>query len=121
MHLCSVKDHAIRLARVFEAPMVLLHTRGHIVPPLPATHLAALRAFLASVQQQDPAATLQQQRQRQAAARAALEPLDPPAPMWEQQQQQQATADEEQQQQPYTQRVKLDGQVGRIPQLASKL
>jgi predicted alpha/beta hydrolase family esterase len=46
---CSVKEHAIRLAGAFQAPLVIMHTRGHIVPPLANPHLAALRAFLTSI------------------------------------------------------------------------
>jgi hypothetical protein len=37
------------LAGAFQAPLVIMHTRGHIVPPLANPHLAALRAFLISM------------------------------------------------------------------------
>lgn len=144
LHSCSVKDHAIRLAAAFEAPVVLLHSRGHVVPPLQHTHLAALRAFLQSIQQQGPPEQyLQRQQQMRQAAKSGggLEPLDPPLPMWEteaeqvqklqqgkqqhkQQQQEVAGAGRpqgQQQQESYVQVVKLNSEIGRIPQLASKL
>jgi len=144
---CSVKEHGIRLAAAFQAPVVVMHSRGHIVPPLSNPHLAALRAFLTSMRDEGcPEQYLVRQQQQQAQA-AAAEPLDPPLPMWEteaeqvaklqkqkQQHRQQLSQQQQgqqarQQQQPglqaqqgqYTQVIKLDGQIGRVPQLASKL
>jgi hypothetical protein len=124
----SVKDHAIALARAFEAPIVLLHSRGHVVPPLQHTHLASLRAFLLSIQQHGPP---EQYQQRQAQVRAAggLEPLDPPLPLWETeaeqvqklQQHKQQSRQSQQQQGRYVQHVKIDSSVGNVPQLAPKL
>lgn len=138
---CSVKEHGIRLAAAFQAPVVIMHSRGHIVPPLSNPHLAALRAFLTSMRDEGcPEHYLVRQRQQQAQA-AAAEPLDPPLPMWEteaeqvaklqkqkqqhrqqsSQQQQQLPAGLQVQQGQYTQVIKLDGQIGRVPQLASRL
>lgn len=154
-HKDYVKEHAIRLAKAFEAPIVIMHTRGHIVPPLANPHLAALRAFLTSIRDEGcPEAFRSKQRQQQQAhAAAAADPLDPPLPLWEteaeqvaklQQQKQQRIQQrirQYQQQKPpgaasssgvqqpeqqgqegqYIQVLKIDGQVGRVPQLAPKL
>lgn len=94
---------------------------------------------------------IRRQQQQQAQAAASSDPLDPPLPMWEteaeqvaklqqhkqqyrqqsvqqqQQQQHQQPAGAQQPQTPqpqqgqYIQVLKLDGEIGRIPQLASKL
>lgn len=147
-----MKDHAIALARAFISPIVIMHNRGHIVPPLGNPHLACLRAFLTSIRDEGcPEPYKAKQRQQQAQA-AAQDPLDPPLPQWEteaeqvaklQQQKQQRIQEyqqqqhqrrqeagvggqqkgPQQQQQPegrYVQYLKIDGEVGRVPQLAPK-
>lgn len=122
--------------------------RGHIVPPLANPHLAALRAFLTSIRDEGCPESFRarQRQQQQAHAAAAADPLDPPLPLWEteaeqvaklqQQKQQRIQQYQKQQQQPpgaasssglqqqqgqYIQVLKIDGEVGRVPQLASKL
>jgi hypothetical protein len=136
-----VKEHAIRLAGAFEAPIVIMHSRGHIVPRLNNPHLAMLRAFLTSILNEGCPETYRA-KQRQQAAANSLEPLNPPLPMWEteaeqvtklqqqkvqriqQQQQQQGTSSAQQQEQQhgqYVQVVKFTGEVGHEPQIASKL
>lgn len=104
-----------------------------------------LRAFLTSIKDEGCPETYKA-KQRQQAAANALEPLNPPLPMWEteadqvaklqqqkqqrsqhypqQQQQQQGESTAQQQEQQhgqYVQVVKFTGEVGREPQIASKL
>jgi hypothetical protein len=117
-----------------------MHDRGHIVPPLSNPHLAALRAFLTSIRDggcPDFYRTKQQQQQQSRAA--TLEPLDPPNPLWEeteaeqvakqqqqrqqyiQQQQQGGSSGGRSQQGQYSELINIDVQMGKVPQLASKL
>lgn len=122
--------------------------RGHIVPPLANPHLAALRAFLTSIRDEGCPESFRarQRQQQQEHAAAAADPLDPPLPLWEteaeqvaklQQQKQQCIQQNQKQQQQlpgatsssglqqqqghYIEVLKIDGEVGRVPQLASKL
>jgi hypothetical protein len=70
----------------------------------------------------------QQQRRLQS---AALDPLDPPLPLWETEaehvtRQQQPKQQYQQQQQQrgegqYSEVIRIDGELGKVPQLASKL
>ena len=141
----SVKEHAIRLAGAFLAPIVIMHDRGHIVPPLSNPHLAALRAFLTSIRDGGCPEFYRKKQQQQQSRAATLEPLDPPNPQWEteaehitkQQQQRQQYARQQQQQfqqqggssssgrseqqGQYSELIKIDGQMGKVPQLASKM
>lgn len=81
MVIYSVKEHAIALARSFASPIVIMHNRGHIVPPLANEHLAVLRAFLTTMRDSPtPSAVIIQQQQK---AAEGLEPLEPPVPVWE--------------------------------------
>ncbi|KAF8058364.1 hypothetical protein HT031_005682 [Scenedesmus sp. PABB004] len=104
-HKDYVKEHSIALARAFEAPIVIMHGRGHVVPPLAREHLAVLRAFLTAMRDLPPPAG-------PAPGRAQLEPLDPPRPVWEaeaEQAQEQSGAGGERQQQGFVHRLKLSG------------
>jgi len=43
----NILEHCRQLADVFENPVVIRHTRGHVIPKLNGIQLAVLRAFLA--------------------------------------------------------------------------
>lgn len=129
-HKDYVKEHAIRLAGAFQAPLVIMHTRGHIVPPLANPHLAALRAFLISMRDEGCPESYRSQQQQRRLQSAALDPLDPPMPLWETEaehvtRQQQPKQQYQQQQQrgegQYSEVIRIDGELGKVPQLASKL
>eukprot|EP00879_Flechtneria_rotunda_P020403 GHRR01021465.1.p1 GENE.GHRR01021465.1~~GHRR01021465.1.p1 ORF type:complete len:168 (+),score=43.08 GHRR01021465.1:399-902(+) len=81
---CSVKEHSIALARSFEGPIVIIHSKGHVIPALANQHLAVLRAFLVSMQEStaalDSSGTQERQQQQMS---TSLDPLDPPRPEWE--------------------------------------
>jgi hypothetical protein len=118
-----------------------MHDRGHIVPPLSNPHLAALRAFLTSIRDGGGPEFYRKKQQQQQSRAATLEPLDPPNPQWEteaeqvakqqqqrqqyiQQQQKQGASSSSggpQQQGQYSELIKIDGQMGKVPQLASKM
>lgn len=140
--LRSVKEHAIRLAGAFDSPVVIMHNRGHVVPPLHNPNLAALRAFLQSIRNEGCPKYYTAKQHAQLAA--AQEPLDPPLPLWETEaeqvkkfQEQRGQLYQQQQQVPqpvvtgsqvdlqgvaqFTQVLKLDGKIGHTPQLVSKL
>lgn len=136
----SVKEHAIALARSFEAPVVVMHPRGHIVPPLAREHLAVLRAFLTAMR--DLPALGQDNgsgRRRQQAGSSTLDPLEPPLPVWETEdeqvrqqlqskqqlaereaREQQQQQEDQQRQQQYVQVLKLSGPIPKS-MLAAKL
>eukprot|EP00878_Enallax_costatus_P021682 GHUV01022972.1.p1 GENE.GHUV01022972.1~~GHUV01022972.1.p1 ORF type:complete len:239 (+),score=90.46 GHUV01022972.1:478-1194(+) len=119
-HKDYVKEHAISLARSFASPIVIMHNRGHIVPPLANEQLAVLRAFITVMRDSPTPANILVQQQRKAAE--GLEPLEPPLPVWEtegeqvggilahKQQQQQQKDDQQQQQQ--QQQIKPQQQQG---------
>eukprot|EP00879_Flechtneria_rotunda_P003150 GHRR01003372.1.p1 GENE.GHRR01003372.1~~GHRR01003372.1.p1 ORF type:complete len:296 (+),score=71.11 GHRR01003372.1:250-1137(+) len=83
-HKDYVKEHSIALARSFEGPIVIIHSKGHVIPALANQHLAVLRAFLVSMQEStaalDSSGTQERQQQQMS---TSLDPLDPPRPEWE--------------------------------------
>ncbi|GBF94990.1 hypothetical protein Rsub_07491 [Raphidocelis subcapitata] len=48
-HRDFVKQHSINLVRQFDAPIIIFHQRGHVIPPLEGPHLAVLRGFLDAI------------------------------------------------------------------------
>eukprot|EP00877_Chromochloris_zofingiensis_P004961 jgi/Chrzof1/14466/Cz09g03290.t1 len=51
-HKDYIKEYSIELVRQFQAPIVIMHGRGHVVPNLEGMHLEVLRAFFKSFLQQ---------------------------------------------------------------------
>lgn len=51
-HRDFVKEHSINLVRQFDAPVIVFHSRGHVIPPLEGPHLAVLKGFLDAIREE---------------------------------------------------------------------